>query len=44
MVNRTVGQSAASAIGLFAGQLPMQDLLGLCPQFRADPPGIRAVS
>ena len=44
MINRTANQSAASMIGLFPGQLPLNDLLGLRPQFRSDPPGVRAAS
>jgi len=43
-VNRSVGESAASALGLFPGPLPTNDLLGLCPQFRTDPPLQRAAS
>lgn len=44
MVNRTPEQSAASALGLFPAQLPLDDLLGLVPRFRSDPAGVRAVS
>jgi transposase-like protein len=44
MVNRSPTTSAASLLGLFDTLLPMNDLLGLRPQFRADPPGIRTAS
>jgi len=44
MINRSPGQSAASTLGLFPGLLPTHDLLGLCPQFRADPPLNRAAN
>jgi hypothetical protein len=44
MVNRSAGQSAASVIGLFAGPMPLDDLLGLEAAYRSDPPGIRAAS
>jgi hypothetical protein len=43
-INRSRTESAASMIGLFPTLLPTHDLLGLLPQFRADPPGIRTAS
>jgi transposase-like protein len=43
-INRSRSESAASMIGLFPTLLPTHDLLGLLPQFRADPPGIRTAS
>ena len=43
-INRSRNQSAASVVGLFLGPLSTNDLLGLRPQFRSDPPGIRAAS
>jgi transposase-like protein len=44
MVNRSVGQSAASLLRLFDGLLCTDDLLGLEAAYRSDPPGIRAAS
>jgi transposase-like protein len=40
MINRSKDISAASSIGLFRGPLGLDDLLGLRPQFRRDPPGL----
>ncbi|TAJ07728.1 MAG: hypothetical protein EPO68_16050 [Planctomycetota bacterium] len=44
MINRSPRTSAASLLGLFATMLPLNDLLGLVPQFRSDPPGVRTAS
>jgi hypothetical protein len=44
MINRSRTTSAASMLGLFPSLLPTDDLLGLLPQFRSDPPGIRAAN
>lgn len=43
MINRSAGQSAASALGLFDGPIRTQELLGLQVRFRPDPAGVRAV-
>jgi transposase-like protein len=44
MINRSPSTSAASMLGLFPSLLSTDDLLGLLPQFRSDPPGIRTAS